>query len=90
MASTITTTIRWEPEELADVKSEAKRIGLPVALFIKSLALKKVRGIIEVDASPELIKELEEAEKEIENGEYETFDSMEELLDDLSKYIKKK
>lgn len=41
--STITTTIRWSKEELDKVKKNAQEIGLPVALYVKSTTLARVR-----------------------------------------------
>ena len=91
--STITTTIRWQPDELARIKVMARRIGLPVALFIKSLVLRKANEA-EIDEqdlySPQVVEGLlaakKEAEEGVDMGEYE---SPEEFLNHLDDMIKK-
>lgn len=85
--STITTTIRWSKEELDKVKKSAQEIGLPVALFVKSLTLVEVN---KQEPSLEIIKELMEAQKEARAQKVDTFDSVDELLIDLKKYLKRK
>lgn len=42
--STVATTVRWDTTELADIKAAAKRVGLPVSLFVKSIALSRALG----------------------------------------------
>lgn len=82
MNSTITTTIRWDPEELNDIKKAAKRIGLPVALYVKSLVLAKTRHVQDFyDIA--LQSEILLAKKEAKEGHVDTFNSKEDLLDDL-------
>lgn len=84
--STITTTIRWDENELNRVKKEAKKVGLPVALFVKSTVLKELKKE-EAIYSPKLIKAIRKAEAEIARGEYDEFDSVEEFMEDMDKII---
>lgn len=83
--ATITTTIRWDIEELNDIKKAAKEIGLPVALYVKSASLKKAR----TTNRESLAEILKRADEEIAAGEYEVFDSSEEFLKDLRRHMKK-
>lgn len=85
--ATITTTIRWDAEELNDIKQAAKGVGLPVALYVKSEALKKARNL---ENQSGLAKALEEAREDLKSGQYDTFDSPEELLADLRRHLKNK
>lgn len=85
---TIATTIRWENQELNDIKRAAKLVGLPVALFVKSIALSRIRGAEEI-YNPVLKRELLLAEEEIENGEFDIFNSKEELIADLKSKLNK-
>jgi len=87
--SPITTTIRWQADELARVKAAAKKIGLPVALFIKSLALGKVNEE-EIDEqelySPELTSELSRAQGDaLSNKDITAFHSQKDFLASLKK-----
>ena len=90
--STITTTIRWRPDELARIKVMARRIGLPVALFIKSLVLRKANEA-EIDEqdlySPQVVEGLLAAKKEAEEGLVTKYESAEEYLRYLDTVIKK-
>lgn len=81
----VTTTIRWEDKELNDVKQAAKRVGLPVALFVKSLALAKIR-YAENMFDPVLKRELLLAKQESED--VDTFMSAEDFLTDLKAHSK--
>jgi hypothetical protein len=84
--ATITTTIRWDAEELDDVKKAAKEVGLPVALYVKSEALKRAR----IQDQSALAKALVEAHEDLRGGRYDVFDSPKELLEDLRLHMKKK
>jgi|GEM_PF-4382095 len=87
MATPITTTIRWNHSELEDIKQAADQVGLPVALFLKSLALSRIR--LQRDLySPELTQEILIAKKQAERGEVETFTSAKSFLKDLRKHAK--
>ncbi len=85
---TITTTIRWENQELNDIKKAAHLVGLPVSLFLKSIALARIRGVEEI-YDPILQRELLLADEEIENGEFDIFNSKEELIANLKSKLNK-
>jgi len=87
MSATVLTTIRWEEVEIQDIKTAAKQVGLPVSLFIKTIALSKVRNC--ENLSPTLTNNLLKAKQEIENNEFESFSSAEDFLKNLKTRIKK-
>lgn len=82
---TMTTTIRWAADELNDIKAAAQQLGLPVALFLKSLALSKVRQAEHI--SPHAQKQILQAEEEIKRGDVDTFESTEDFLSDLTSHV---
>lgn len=88
MDSTITTTIRWSKSELDDVKKASKDVGLPVSLFIKSLALSKVRSL-SLPYDNNLVKELLLAQKDLKERNIDVFHSKEDLINDLKSNLKK-
>jgi len=84
----ITTTIRWDQDDLSAVKKAAKKIGLPVSLFVKSLVLTKINET-NYQPTPKLLSDLLSAKQDLENGDFEIFESPEDFLKDLNSKISK-
>lgn len=85
--SKITTTIRWESGDLNDVKKAAKRVGLPVALYVKSIVLTRIRDA-EEQPSIDLVKQILQAKQDLANGDFEVFENPQDLIEDLQAKIK--
>lgn len=81
MSQSITTTIRWDENELNDIKKAAKNIGLPTSLFVKSIVLSNVR-FGSVISHP-----FQKAFQEIQQGEFDVFDSPQSCIEDLRGHI---
>jgi hypothetical protein len=86
MSNAITTTIRWNQDELEDVKKSARLVGLPTSLFLKSIVLEKVRNQDE-KYSPNLTKKILLTKEEAEKGDVDIFNSKEEFLNDLKLHM---
>lgn len=67
MSSNVTTSIRWQTDELADVREAASQLGLPVSLFVKAIALSQVRNV-EIPFNASLKDKILEAKQEADRG----------------------
>lgn len=83
MANKITTTIRWDGEDLNDVKVAAKRVGLPVSLYVKSIVLSKVRGLTNSVMTDQILR----AKQDLKNGDYDVFNDAGSFLDEMNTHL---
>ena len=85
--------IRTDEKLKADAQKVAEELGFSLSSLIKAFLknvtkTKSVTFTTSEEPSPWLIKQLKQAEKNIKNGDYYSFNSPEESLEFLEKQIK--